>query len=172
MEILEILKYTVPALIVFLTAFFLIKYQIDLEKKRLNANLVMKNQDIITPLRLQAYERIILYLERISPESLIMRVNKSGMTTKQLHTELLKSIRAEFDHNLSQQIYLSNKSWEMVKRARQEMTKLVNTSASKVESQAPSIKLSQIILESVVEAKSSPSLEAINYVKKEIQQIF
>lgn len=172
MEILEILKYTLPAIIVFLTAFFLIKYQIDLEKRRLNANMVMKNQEIITPLRLQAYERIILLLERISPESLIMRINKTGMTCKQLHTELLKSIRAEFDHNLSQQIYLSTKTWQMVKKARQDVIKLINTSANKVESQAPSIKLSQLILETVMESSQSPSVEAIEYVKKEIRQIF
>lgn len=172
MEILEILKYTIPALIVFLTAFFLIKYQVDLEKKRLNANLVMKNQEIITPLRLQAYERIILLLERISPDTLIMRINKSGMTSKQLHTELLKSIRAEFEHNLSQQIYLTTKAWQVVKKARQDITKLINTSAIKVESQAPSLKLSQLILETFMETDKSPSADAIDYVKKEIQQFF
>ncbi len=172
MEILEILKYTLPAMIVFLTAFFLIKYQVDLEKRRLNANMAMKNQEIITPLRLQAYERIILLLERISPDSLIMRINKSGMTSKQLHTELLKSIRAEFDHNLSQQIYLSTKTWQVVKKARQDITKLINSTAIKVESQAPSMKLSQLILESVMESDKSSSADAIEYVKKEIQQLF
>jgi len=172
MEILEILKYTLPALIVFFTAFFLIKYQVDLEKRRLNANMAMKNQEIITPLRLQAYERVILLLERISPDSLIMRINKSGMTSKQLHTELLKAIRAEFDHNLSQQIYLSTKTWQVVKKARQDITKLINSTAIKVESQAPSMKLSQLILESVMESEKSSSADAIEYVKREIQQLF
>lgn len=172
MEILEILKYTLPALIVFFTAFFLIKYQVDLEKRRLNANMAMKNQEIITPLRLQAYERVILLLERISPDSLIMRINKSGMTSKQLHTELLKAIRAEFDHNLSQQIYLSTKAWQVVKKARQDITKLINSTAIKVESQAPSMKLSQLILESVMESEKSSSADAIEYVKREIQQLF
>jgi hypothetical protein len=172
MEILEILKYTLPALIVFFTAFFLIKYQVDLEKRRLNANMAMKNQEIITPLRLQAYERVILLLERISPDSLIMRINKSGMTSKQLHTELLKAIRAEFDHNLSQQIYLSTKTWQIVKKARQDITKLINSTAIKVESQAPSMKLSQLILESVMESEKSSSADAIEYVKREIQQLF
>ncbi len=172
MEILEILKYTLPALIVFFTAFFLIKYQVDLEKRRLNANMAMKNQEIITPLRLQAYERVILLLERISPDSLIMRINKSGMTSKQLHTELLKAIRAEFDHNLSQQIYLSTKAWQIVKKARQDITKLINSTAIKVESQAPSMKLSQLILESVMESEKSSSADAIEYVKREIQQLF
>lgn len=172
MDYLEILKYVLPSLIVFLTAFLLIKQFTDAEKKRVEVNLLMKNKDIVTPLRLQAYERMALLLERISPESIIVRVNKSGMTVQDLQNEMLQTIRAEFEHNLSQQIYLSSKSWGVIKKARADLIQLINTSAAKVNSKEPSIKLSQLILETVIESKKSPTGDAIELLKKEVSLLF
>ena len=172
MDYLEILKYILPSLVVFFTAFFIIKQFTDAEKKRVEVNLLMKNKDIVTPLRLQAYERMALLLERISPESLIVRVNKKGMTTQELQNELIRSIRAEFEHNLSQQIYLTSKTWGVVKKARADLIQLINTSATKVGSREPSLKLSQIILETVIESKKSPTGEAIEHLKKEVSLLF
>ena len=118
MEILEILKYIVPALIVFITSYLLIKMMVKNDGDRRNKEIILQNQKTITPLRLQAYERAVLFLERISLESLILRVNKQGMTSKQLQSEILSAIRAEFEHNLSQQIYMGPQVWEVIKNAR------------------------------------------------------
>ncbi len=100
---------------------------------------------MITPLRLQAYERAILFLERISPENLIMRVNKSGFTCQQLQSELMQTIRSEFEHNLSQQIYISHGAWEMLKIARGRTIQLINSLAEKIPKDSPSINLSKAI---------------------------
>jgi hypothetical protein len=94
-DLLEILKYTLPSLIVFLTVYYVLKKYFENEDKKRYHLTLLKNQDIITPLRLQAYERIILYLERISPDSLIIRVNKPGYTCQELQVELLNTIRIE-----------------------------------------------------------------------------
>jgi hypothetical protein len=172
MDYTEILKYILPSLIVFFTAFFILKQFTDTEKKRAELNLLMKNKDIVTPLRLQAYERMVLLLERISPESLIVRVNKPGMTSQELQNEMLRSIRAEFEHNLSQQIYVSVKAWEVIKKSRAELIQLINSSATKIGSKEPSLKLSQIILETVIESKKSPTGNAIDLIKKEVSLLF
>ncbi len=172
MDYLEIIKYVLPSIVVFLTAFFVIKQYTDTEKKKTEINLLLKNKDIITPLRLQAYERMTLLLERISPESLIVRVNKKGMTVQELQNEMLKSIRAEFDHNLSQQIYISIKTWGIIKKSRSDLIQLINSSATKIGSNEQSIKLSQIILETVIESKKSPTSDAIEQLKKEVNLLF
>ena len=169
---LEILKYVVPSLVLFLTVFYILhSYFEDLEKKR-KFKASLKNRKLITPLRLQAYERVILFLERITPESLIMRVSQTGMNSKQLQSEMLASVRAEFDHNLSQQLYLSCEAWEMVKNARSSTIKLINTASDQILPDAPYIQLSSIILETVMEMDKNPSSEAIDFLKEEVQKLF
>lgn len=98
-------------------------------------------------LRLQAYERLTLFLERIHPESLIIREQQSGMLSTQFHNALLKVLRSEFEHNLAVQIYIPGDTWEMIKSAREQVVKLVNTSASQVAPNAPSIELGRVIIE-------------------------
>lgn len=170
--VIEILKYTIPSLIVFLTSYYVIRKFFENEESKRKYDMALANDKIITPLRLQAYERIILFLERISPESLIMRVNKSNMKSKELQTELLNNIRSEFEHNLSQQVYISQQAWEVTKNAKANMIKLINSVADGVDNHSPSLQLNQAILERVIDMKKSPTYDAIEFVKKEIQQVF
>ena len=141
-EVWEILKIILPSLIVMATSYFLIKSVLENDTKRKEVEEVhqskqkymdvkMKNKELIMPVRLQAYERIVLFLERISPYSLIMRLHRPGMTVQQLQTELIRAIRDEFEHNLSQQLYMSSKAWGYVKTAKDETTKLVNTESNR-----------------------------------------
>jgi len=171
-EILEILKYTLPALIVFLTAYLLIRKFLENQQKIKKIDLMFKNDQFILPIRMQAYERLVLFLERISPESLIMRINRQGMTSQQLHTELLTTIRAEFEHNISQQIYVSRESWEVIKNARSNLINLINTAARSIDPESPSVKLSQTILEAVIDNENSPTHAALDHIKKEIRELF
>jgi hypothetical protein len=170
--ILEILKYLLPALVVFATTIVMVKKYFDGEERKRQHQIFLNNQNVITPLRLQAYERAILFLERISPESLIMRVNKPGSTCQQLQSELTLSIRTEFEHNLSQQIYISPGAWEMLKIARGRTMQMINTIAEKLPKDSPSINLSKAILESMVDQEKTPTADAISFIKKEFSQLF
>jgi len=170
-QALEILKYVLPSLVVFATTFYLVrKYFGDEEKKR-RQELYIINRNLTGPLRLQAYERLILFLERISPESLIMRVNKSGFTCQQLQSELINAIRSEFEHNLSQQLYVSPGAWEMLKIARGRTIQLINMTAESMQKDSPSFNLSKAILESIVDQEKAPATDAINFIKKEFSQL-
>jgi len=113
MEIVsDILKITIPALIVFLTAWLVLRSMMKNDQEKRRQEIILQGSRIITPIKLQAYERIVLFLERISLESLLVRVSTPGATAAQLHSSLLSSIRSEFEHNLSQQIYMSPQAWE------------------------------------------------------------
>lgn len=172
MDILEILKYVLPAFIVFLTVWVIIhKYFANAEKMR-RVDIMTENRRMITPLRLQAYERVIMFLERISPESLVMRVNQPGLTARQFQSELLSSIRAEFEHNLSQQLYISPEGWEMVKNARGISIQLINKAADQVKPDAPAVNLSSKILDMIMAAEKVPTGAAIDFLKKEVQSLF
>jgi hypothetical protein len=168
----EILKYTLPSLVVFATAFVMFRGFVRHEENRIQKERSDRNRKTVLPIRLQAYERLALLLERISPESIIMRINKPGMTAKQLHTELLSSIRAEFDHNISQQVYISNEAWDLIRTARAKVINLINTAADQVKDEATALTLSQKIFEQTMELKTQPITEAMEYLKKEMEQFF
>ncbi len=168
----EVIQYSLPALLVLLTALLLIKNFLKDSESQRKAELMMKGHEITLPLRLQAYERIVLFLERISIDSLLMRNNQPGMNSRQLHSELLSAIRNEYEHNLSQQVYMSAQAWEMVKNARAQMIKVINTAAEKVNPALPAIELNKQILENIGEYSKSPTQTAIDFIKTEIQTLF
>ncbi len=128
----DILKITIPALIVFFTAWVLLRNMIRNDQDKRRQELILQNSRTVTPIKLQAYERIVLFLERISLESLIVRVSSPDMSALQLHSALLNTIRSEFEHNLSQQIYMSQQAWEVVRNARSNMIKIINSEAEKM----------------------------------------
>lgn len=126
---------------------------------------------VVTPIRLQAYERMALYLERISPNSLILRTFRPGMDIKALQTAMTKSVRDEWEHNLSQQVYLTTESWNRIREAKEEMINLINASAVKLAADADPTSLAGAIFESVAKSKI-PTDEAIEFMKNEIQERF
>jgi len=169
---LEILKYTLPALIVFLTTYFILNKMINNEDKRRKIEAILNNQKIITPIRLQAYERMILMLERLSPQSLIVRSQKNKMSIQQLQKVLLKNIRSEFEHNMAHQLYISDNAWEIIKTAKENLIKLINQNAISLKPDAPAINLSKNILEKILQPDKDPTQKAILYIKKEIRELF
>lgn len=170
---IEILKITLPAAAVFLAVYFLVSRFFDNEQKRREHELKRAAQNLITPQKIQAYERVVIFLERINPNNLVIRVNKHGMNSRQFHMELINAIKSEYEHNISQQIFVSHNSWELVKTAKEEIIKLINISATKVASDAPSNELAMMILNIVANMdKKMPNEIALEYIKKEIAQIF
>ena len=170
--ILEILKYTVPALIVFLTVLVMLRNWSRNEDKRRKTEFNMHISDEILPVRLQAYERSILLLERISPESMIMRVSRTDSSARQLQQELLSNITSEFEHNTAQQTYLSTEAWDKMKAAKNQIINLVNETAKEVKPDASGPTLGKLILERLTELNNPPSQVAIDYLKQEVKTLF
>ncbi|HRU63500.1 MAG TPA: hypothetical protein P5236_03710, partial [Paludibacteraceae bacterium] len=96
---MKILEIILPALLVLLTAYLLLDKLLRNEEKKRNFEIFKNNVSIITPIRLRAYERLIILLERTAPNKLILNVLKPNMTSFDLQTELLNTIRQEFAHN-------------------------------------------------------------------------
>lgn len=169
---LEILKYTLPAFIVFLTVFFTLQKIIKNEQAKRKTELVLNNQKLMLPIRVQAYERMVLFLERIAPQSMVLRTQKSNMTNQDLQNALLKTVRKEYEHNIAHQLYISDKAWEIVKKAKENLTKEINQTALQVKPTGHSIQYSKLLLERVLDAKNDPTREAIKYLKSEMRELF
>lgn len=164
----DILKITIPALIVFLTSYFLLRNMIRNDQDKRRQELILQNSRTVTPIKLQAYERIILFLERISLESMLLRVSTQDMSAAQLHSALLTTIRSEFEHNLSQQIYMSQQAWEVTRSARSNMIKIINSEAEKMRPDATAMTLSKQLLEKIMELEKEPTRTAIEFIKAEV----
>lgn len=157
--------------LIFGGALLMIRYWFAMNKKQPGTDIRAEEQKIILPLRLQAYERIILFLERISPNHLVMRLSKPEMTSMQLQAILVKTIREEFEYNLSQQIYFSFTAWELVKNAKEESIKLINLAAGRIPESASAGELAKAIFDLAVEKDKLPVNMAIDEIKKEVHKI-
>jgi len=165
---MDIITITIPALLVMLTAWLVMRYLLKNDQDKRKQEMILQNSRTVTPIKLQAYERIVLFLERISLESMLVRINSPGMSATQLHSSLLITIRSEFEHNLSQQIYMSPQAWEVVRNARSNMIKIINSEMEKMPKKATGMEFSKRLLETVMELEKEPTRTAIEYIKAEV----
>jgi len=164
----DILKITIPALLVMLTAWLLLRSLMKNDQDKRRQELILQTSRTVTPIKLQAYERIVLFLERISLESMLVRVSSPGMSASQLHSALVTTIRSEFEHNLSQQIYMSPQAWEVVRNARSSMIKIINSEIEKMPEKATGMEFSRKLLETIMGLDKEPTRAAIEFIKAEI----
>ncbi len=169
---MEIFKIVIPAFLVMMTAYLLLDKMLINEDKRRRAELLGKHKAVVTPIRLRAYERIALLLERTHPTAMMLQVIKPGMTIVEAQNKILTYIRAEFDHNLSQQIYLSNELWEAVKAVHDNMIKLVNTTAQHFKPDEPATKLAEVFIRMYDEIDENPTSVALDLLRTETHQLF
>ena len=170
MDTMEILKIVLPAILVLLTAYLLIDKLLRNEEKRRNFELRKDSQSIITPIRLRAYERLVLLLERTTPSVLMLNVIKSDMTNLELQTQLLAIIRREFAHNFSQQIYVSDEMWNYIRAAQESLLRLVNTCAAQCNPANPATELAERIIQVYSSSEETPTELAIDKLKNEVSE--
>jgi len=171
-EFLEILKYTLPSLVVFAAAYYLIRSFLDHEIKQLKEDKKDDTRKAAIPLRFQAYERIVLFIERISPANMVLRVNRAGMTKEILQGELLQTVREEYEHNLAQQIYISDKAWNLVQSAKEEVLSDINTAAAKMTEKNTAADYGQQLISLHLGRKTPAHDVAIRFLKDEIKEMF
>ena len=139
--------------------------KMELEKKS-------NSEKISIPLKFQAYERMALFLERINPTNLLTRVMNPKMRVSTLHTSLLATIREEYEHNMSQQLYISDNSWGLVKTAKEEVVRLINSSAAKFSSEDNANVFAQEIITNGFNRNNNPIEKALKGLKEDIRENF
>lgn len=164
----DILKITLPALLVFLASYLALRSLLRNEAEHRHAELSAERSKITLPLRLQAYERLTLLLERMQPENIMVRTSRSGMTVAELQTALIGTIRAEWEHNLAQQIYVGREAWDHLRNAKECMVQVVNLCAEKLSPTDPAIVLSQSVIDTVLNLDTNPLAVARDFIKREV----
>ena len=170
--LIEYGKILLPASVVLYAVYLTVRSFIvkEIELKKLEVR--SRSIETILPNRLQAYERMCLFLERISPPNMLMRLNNPGYSAREFHKLLLDEVRNEYNHNVSQQIYMSDEVWSMIKNAKEDLTILINEASAQMGADSTSLDLSRKIFELTLEKKVEPIGHALLELKKEIQQTF
>jgi hypothetical protein len=170
--IIEFGKILLPASIVLYAAYLLVRSflakEIELKKMEIRGRSI----ETVLPLRLQAYERMCLFLERISPQNLLIRLNVGSVPAREFHQMLLGEIRNEYNHNISQQVFMSEAVWEHIKNAKEDLVMTINDAASEMEPESTSLDLSKKIFERFIAKPIDPVAHALSELKREIQQTF
>lgn len=170
---LDIAKYILPSLVVLATAYLLLRTLLKEERKKVEATALANLRKDTLLLRLQAYERLSVFLERSHPNNLITRVNEPDLTVRDLQYLLIESVKTEFEHNLSQQIYVSQEIWATVTYVKDDMIKTVNLLAASLPQNANSLDLAKQILEHYMQSdKVVPSQKALNVINMEVKRLF
>jgi len=169
-KIFELLLYTVPTIITGMIAYYFFKEHTKNEDGR-RRFLLHKDMQVNTlPIRLQAYERMALFLERIAPSKLLVRIAPTSSSKEDYESLLIQSISQEFEHNLSQQIYVSDDCWNIIVAAKNATIQLIRK-ASLLEKTNSANKLREIVLTEMME-KRPHSDAALSYIKKEVSDLW
>ena len=168
-EILDLLYSLLPALIVGLISFYFFNTYSKNEENRRRFLLLREKQKTALPIRLQAYERLALFLERISPGKILFRVQPTSEDADSYATLLIANIEQEFEHNLAQQIYITNECWDYIKTSKNATITMIRKAVAK-EDVNTSDELREVILKSLME-KQPPTDAALSYIKKEVKNL-
>ena len=169
-RIFDLFLFAIPSIITGIIAYYFFREHTKNEDGRRRFLLKKDMQVNAMPLRLQAYERIALFLERISPSKLLIRIAPNNSNKADYETLLIQSIEQEFEHNLSQQIYISDKCWSIATTAKNATIQLIRK-ASMLEKTDTANKLREVILTEMMERRS-PSDAALSFIKEEVSDLW
>ncbi|WP_055436714.1 hypothetical protein [Lacinutrix algicola] len=169
-QLLNLLMYAIPSLIVGAIAFLFFREHIENEDNRRKFIMHKQLQKEALPQRLQAYERLSIFLERISPNKLLIRVTPLSSNKDDYEALLIKNIEQELEHNLSQQIYVTDNCWSIINASKSATVQLIRKAAlsDKVDS---ANKLREVILTDMID-KTPPSSAGLSYIKQEVSELW
>jgi len=170
--LLEILKLTLAGIGVVYIAFYLFKPYLD-KSERLQILELKKAADNQTlPLRLQAYERVVLLIERINPASLLIRLNGTAYSAAELHQLAVQEVNNEYQHNITQQVYISSRAWAVVRRLKDDTVNILNSTMRSLPENATGLDLSRALLTQLSQVENNPYEVAATLIHKDLEELF
>ena len=169
-RIIELVSYTLPTLIMGFVLYHFIELYTNNEKEKRNYLLQKESKPDVLSLRLQAYERMTLFLERINPSQLLVRITPISDDKNDYANFVIAQIEQEYEHNLAQQIYISDECWSTITTAKNATIQLI-LMETKNEKISDANQLREVVLKELL-SKQSPSGAALIFLRNEVRQIW
>ena len=168
---IEIFKYCIPALCVLLATWLVMRQFYKAEADKRLWELKRLSQKEISPLRLRAYERLALLLERTTPEHMLLELNLGEMTVLQVQQHLIRTIRMEYEHNVSQQVYVTAEVWAMIQNAKEQTIAFVNSMVQQLPPESTALDYAKVMITAYSSNGDTPNELALQALKKEAQTL-
>lgn len=183
--VLDLVCFIVPSIAVFASVYLFTSKWDEIQREKLKTQralntksdssgiqpVVNENKKLYFPMQVDAYQRIVLFLERISPNNMVMRLNNPALPARVFQQILLDNIRSEYEHNLAQQIFVSQDAWHLAKTSKDETIKIINMAATNLPATAMCLDLSRGIFEITGQLNNQPTDRAILYLKGELNKL-
>jgi len=169
--LLDIVKYTVAGIGVVWIAFYLIKPYLDKQDQLQLLELKKSISSQTLPLRLQAYERMVLFIERANPANMLIRLGAGSYTAAELHALVVNEVRNEYQHNITQQIYVSVRAWGVVKQLKHDTISIVNNAVKALPENASGMELSKLVLAHLSQLENDPYDVAVGLIRLDLDNI-
>ena len=167
--LLDQFDYILPAILVMMLAVYMLNKVLNHDHTRRVFEYKKSAAKQMIPLRAQAYERLTLFLERIQPTNLLVRAQAPGMKSMSLHGALIQTIRSEYDHNMSQQVYVSDEAWDLINQAKDQLLTVINEQVRSVAPSSDATEFGKLIIEASVEEQKWLIDDALTLLKKEFR---
>lgn len=167
---LEYVNFILPAVLVMIVAFYMLNRVLKHDYTRRVFEYKKSVAKEVIPLRMQAYERLALFLERMQPTNLLLRVQQKNMKSMSLHAGLMQTIRSEYDHNMSQQVYVSNEVWLLINQAKDQLINVINEQVPMVDPKSDAMELGSLIILASKENQEWLIDEALIFLKNELRE--
>ncbi len=170
--LLDVIKYTIAGLATVALAYYLVKPHLERAEgiQLLELKKAVTNQTL--PLRLQAYERMVLFIERVNPANMLIRLSATDYTAAELHSIVVNEIRNEYQHNVTQQIYVSPMAWGVIRRVKNDTLGIVTNAVKALPEDASGLELSRTILMHLSKLEENPYDIAGAMIRKDLDDIF
>ena len=170
--LVELLKYVLPAVLVLLGVKLMMDYHLKKDAGQQNHLLRAEVVRQHLPLKLSAYERALLYLERINPRQLLVMNPGNGKKAQDYYAELIQQIQTEYEHNIVQQVYISNHGWDGIVASRNEIIGLIKESMEGLPPDADGAFLMKKISDNFEERQDKNISNAVLILKADVHKIF
>jgi hypothetical protein len=167
--IINQLDFILPAVLVMMLAVYMLNRVLNHDHTRRVFEYKKSAAKQMVPLRAQAYERLTLFLERMQPSNLLIRVQTPSMKAMGLHRVLIQTIRSEYDHNMSQQVYVSDEAWELINQAKDQLLTVINEEVRSADPNADATEFGKLIIEASIEEHKWLIDDALSFLKKEFR---
>ena len=169
--LLELVKFTLAGIGTVYVAFYLIKPYLERSEKLQLMELKKSTTALTLPLRFQAYERLIVFVERVNPANMLVRLHGTQYSAHELHSLVVSEIREEFQHNVSQQIYVSERAWNVIKRVKDDTMSVITNAIKAMPENATGLELSKTVLAHMASLQDNPYDIATSMIRKDMEEL-
>jgi hypothetical protein len=172
MEILnEVIKYCLPSLTLFAVVYYFMKTTSESKIKEVQMANHYKFKDRNDSMKIQAFERLILLCDRIDLKNLFFRLNTGNLTGKQIQALMMVGMQQEYDHNITQQLYISPQLWEIITLAKNQAQHILSECENKLKEDDDAFALLNMIIRIDAELNINPINHARVAIKNEFDLI-